>query len=382
MIEACIVYSLLMIVMILWGKSASARAKYHLNEHGELVQDRSFFVFECMAPLVLFAVVFGMRWNVGTDYLRYYSLYFSSNVWSSTQEDGFKGLIYVCQQLGLHYTVFFGICAFLQIFFFYYALKDERYLYAFLAFFLITTLQWFKWMNTIRQGISVCIFIYSIKFIVEKKLWKYILCIVAAMLFHKSSVILFVLYPIFRGGKDFFKNIPLQFALIGLALFININLRSTFGDYINNLMGQVSFLSERYENYDIEDAFRREDDLVSESGGTGIGYYLKLALCLVAVVYSKQLKSFYNSKRFLLIYNMFFLGIFFEYMFPPLQYLLKRPFEFFFPFKVIMLAYLAYYLMQQRTMNSTTVLGIVIVVSCALFIAFLRSANFLFYFQM
>lgn len=49
-------------------------------------------------------------------------------------------------------------------------------------------------LSALRQGIAISIFIFSLSFIIERKLWKYILAIVIASFFHKSSLFLLPLY--------------------------------------------------------------------------------------------------------------------------------------------------------------------------------------------
>jgi len=69
MIQSIIVYSLLMFTMILFAVYASKKVRY-TSSSGLTIQ-RSFWRFEILVPLILFAVIFGMRYDVGVDHLNY-----------------------------------------------------------------------------------------------------------------------------------------------------------------------------------------------------------------------------------------------------------------------------------------------------------------------
>ena len=99
-----------------------------------MVVNRSFFRFEVLFPLVLFAIVFGMRYDVGVDHLGYLYGYLEK-IDVGKGEPLFQFLSKTGWYLNLHYTVYFGIIAFIQVFFFFYAFKNERYLFPLLVFF-------------------------------------------------------------------------------------------------------------------------------------------------------------------------------------------------------------------------------------------------------
>lgn len=237
-------------VMLLCSVVASKNSS-HVSLSGQLIQ-KSFWRFETLFPLLLFAVIFGMRYNVGVDYLGYLEGY----LWKQHVSKGellFDLLSEIGWKLNLHYTVYFGILALIQVFFFFYAFKDERYLYPFLVFFLFTNGDWQFWMNGIRQALAMCIWIFSIKYIEEKKFWKYFLWCIIAMLFHRSAAILIIFYPILRNGKDYFKSIPLQLLMLAGAFIIQylfsslfIYLESLINSYANIIGGGV------YSGYDLE----------------------------------------------------------------------------------------------------------------------------------
>lgn len=112
--------------------------------------------------------------------------------------------------------------------------------------------------SAIRQTIAVCIFIYSIKFLIEKNFWKYIILVLLASSFHLSALILLPLYFIVTPNK--WSNGIL------VALFIGFLFVTFFGyvflDSIDRLT-QIYFPRYR-EEYLI--------DIVSNSLDTGVGF--------------------------------------------------------------------------------------------------------------
>src|SRR5690554_5645859 len=211
-LQSILVYSSLIIIMILFSLSASGRNSYYYDKDG-FVQYKSFWRFDTIAPLFLFAIVFGMRYNVGVDHLNYVYGYLN-NIYIGKEEYLFFFFSDLGWHFNLHYTVYFGILAFIQVFFFFYAFKDERYLYPFLIFFLFANGEILSWMNIIRVGIAMVIWIFSIRFIHERKVILYLLWCIVALLFHKSAIILVALYPALRNGKDYIRSIPLQLLLL------------------------------------------------------------------------------------------------------------------------------------------------------------------------
>ena len=346
MLQSIVMYSFLMLIMLLNSIYASKNSSY-ISSSGLVVQ-RSFWRFEILFPLILFAVVFGMRYDVGVDHLGYLQGYLEK-IHIGNKEPLFFLLSEMGWRFNWHYVVYFSVIAFIQIVFFFYAFKDERYLYPFLVFFLFTNGDWLFWMNGIRQAIAMCIWIFSIKYIEDKKFWKYFIWCVVATLFHNSAIFLIVFYPILKNGKDYFKSIPLQLILIAAAFILQgsfsvvlSRIEPILNIYINILGGDL------YSSYDSEglmNSFR-------ESTGTGLVYLFRILLNITIILYSKKLKLFYDSKRFNIIYFFFFFGLITSYIFPAGYIAITRPFRYFYIFQAIIYAYFLYYLYRTKLKNT------------------------------
>jgi hypothetical protein len=370
MFQSVIIYFSLMTTMILFGFLAAKKVSFYPG------QNISFCKWEVLLPLVCFALVFGMRYGVGMDHLHYLDNYFTGEV--DRYEWGFKWITNFFAKNNFHYTVYFGFLAFLQVFFFFYAFKDERYLFPYLVFILFTGGYYIAWMNVIRQDLAACIFIYSIKYIDQKKFLKYLLWCTIAFLFHKSAVILIALYPLLKNGRDYFRSIPMQLLVLFAALAIY------YSDFIveNVISSQIEIFASwlRY-GYTMD----RIDNMVT-SANTGIGFLLLAIIYIIIILYSNKMKNYFNSKRFVIIYTLFFLGTIVHIIFAE-SIILSRPLRYFIYFELIVASYFIYYLFKNAKLSiNQIILFLVVAIYLLLFGALLyrgetNTAKFLFFWQ-
>lgn len=344
MIQSILVYSLLLGIMLFFAFVASKKRSYYILSNG-ILKERSFVKFEIIFPIVLFAIVFGMRYDVGVDHLAYLRRYVFG-IQIQRHELLFVFITNLCANLQLHYIIYFSILAFIQAFFFFYAFKKENFLYPFLVFFLFTNGEWLSWMNLMRQAIAICIWIFSLKYIVEKKLWLYVLWVTVAFLFHRSAIVLFIFYPILRSGNDYFKSIILQLILFVLAFVF----REVFFDVISKFDALISFYLELMGRDMYEMSYNLERLLTNfkELKGTGYAAKFRILIIVIIILYSSRLKKFYNSRWFNTCYFFFFIGIIAMYIFPSGAIAIDRPFEYFYIFQTIMYAYFAHYLFSTK----------------------------------
>lgn len=68
----------------------------------------------------------------------------------------------------------------------------------------------------VRQGLSIAVFLYSIKFIYEKNFLKYFICITICVLFHKSTLVLYPIY--FIVNREYKTNILVILMVLSIVL--------------------------------------------------------------------------------------------------------------------------------------------------------------------
>ncbi|PKR80298.1 hypothetical protein CW751_10630 [Brumimicrobium salinarum] len=129
MLQSLLVYSSLFAVMMLFSMVTQQRHSYSKIVSAE-EENKSFWKIYIILPLILFAIVFGMRYDVGVDHLDYLNAY-KQRVDVSKGEPLFDIITHFFQGLNLHYVYYFSFLAFIQVFLFFYAFKNEKYLFPF-----------------------------------------------------------------------------------------------------------------------------------------------------------------------------------------------------------------------------------------------------------
>lgn len=147
--------------------------------------------------LALIPVLFlcGFRYNVGNDYLAYIQIFHNISQFNETYvEIGYKLLnsIFKSFEFGYFYTFF--ISSFLTLFIVmlvFYRYKILNYG----AFFIFSFGFIFMINDQIRQGLSIALFLYSIKYIESDDFLKFFISIVLiSVLFHYSAIALLPFY--------------------------------------------------------------------------------------------------------------------------------------------------------------------------------------------
>ena len=293
-----------------------------------------------LIPCFLFALIFGCRFNVGVDYHMYY-LDYLYNYSSRDLEAGFLFIKETFQNNNLHFALYFGFIAFIQIFFFMIAFRKKAYLYPFILLVLFLSCIELGWMNGIRQSIATCIFVYATTFIIEKKTLKYVLAILLAMQFHNSAIILLPVY--FITLLPILKNKWISIGIFITALFVNTLPVERF----DVIFSQAADLLGYGEIYDSEEALV---EMENKGGGSGIGRLILNTIFLLIILYSNKLKHFFkNDERwFSIMYNLFIIGMFGNMAFNKCVILL-RPFGYFRVFWAVLAGILIYYFTKNRT---------------------------------
>lgn len=167
--------------------------RYSLNRReGDLRKS----IIAAILSVLPFIAVAGFRYDVGTDYLYTYVPRFReiANGQDSYFEWGFFLLNKVIQYYTLDYFWLFLICAaitYILVFSCIYRyLKDP----AFGIFLFVATTSFFVSLNTTRQYIAIAVFVWSVRYIKSKELWKYVVAIILGSLFHSSILIMLPLY--------------------------------------------------------------------------------------------------------------------------------------------------------------------------------------------
>ena len=358
MLESVIVYFSLFIVMCTCGYLSARRQ--------DLCPGTSrppFFTPEMVVLLLSFTFIFGFRWGVGHDYIKYY--YFYTHNIPDRFEFLFRITSRMLQGIGAHVTVFFSLWAFLDVFLLYYALREYKYLYPYVAFFLIIGSFYLPMMNAIRHYIAALIFLNSIRFIEQKRFPEFAICCILATMFHILSIFLFILYPLLRRKDDWFKDETLQLILFAVAVFIGIYINTIIQwmevpfTWLTNLLGYE-------ERYPFSYFQLEEFDRTRFGRNTGLGVWVKLLLTLPIIIKSRDLKKYYHSSFFNMLYTLYFIGVLLSSMFEK-SVILYRGALFFIIYQLIIYCMFVHYWFSKNDYKYLLVGLMVILIHIPLF---------------
>lgn len=191
--------------------------------------------------ILLLSIISSVRYNVGGDYISYKWIF--NTIQSGEVVDIEKGY-YILNKIIPNYSLLLFIVTFFSLFLIFFALREifqgfEIFLFSMYVYFYY--LQWN--LGTIRQGISIAIFILSITFLQRKKYIKYCFIILSACLFHKTSIILLPLFLLpFFSWKFWLTTFSILIFLKDLII------RTIFNMIIHLNMPYVSYVSGSIKN--------------------------------------------------------------------------------------------------------------------------------------
>lgn len=167
--------------------------------------------------------------------------------------------------------------------------KYAGYIYLALFIYMVPTYLFEEHVH-IRQGLANGITLYSIRYILDKKLWKFLLCIVIAYQFHESSIVFILAYWIAK-----IKVSPLVlawavcFSIVGSLLGLN--------SIIEGIMEVMPFGQDKFEAY---------ESALYNTGVIAIGDVAKIITVLTIILFDSKA----NHDRFYCVFrNLFMVGV-------------------------------------------------------------------------
>ncbi|MBR3519878.1 MAG: EpsG family protein [Paludibacteraceae bacterium] len=288
--------------------------------------------------ITIFTLVIGLRYNVGDDYVSYKGFFFNQKLFPHME----YGYTYVCKffnYLKFHYSTIFLLMGCLEIYFFVRAFQKFKFIMPWAFFFLFTTLELFIWNNAMRQSVAFCIFLYAIRFIQERRLIPYALCIVFAAAIHKTAYPLIVFYFVlnFKIKDDKW----LQYSLLFSSVVAGAFLREFIFNNISTLAGAIGFGE---TTNDIE--YLKTLDWSNNKNSMGIATLIWLILDMTVIWMYDKLKRLHNDVGFELYYKLYFVGIFLQNCIGGTY--LDRVNMYFLPFRIVIYSFLMYELSKKK----------------------------------
>ncbi|MGL5356407.1 MAG: EpsG family protein [Cetobacterium sp.] len=202
--------------------------------------------------IMILIILSGIRYSTGTDYFNYLDYYnkIQQGIKLKNVEIGYVWLNKIIQALNLQYNFILLVCSMIYIYLIYMKIREQDKNFRWLSIFLFLSNfnMYFYSLSIVRQSVAIGIFIYSIKYIINKNLKKYCLLIILGSFFHKSIIILLPIYFLYKiKNKLFFKlgMLVIFIAIIFFDFFIKSKIILNVGDiFINNF----SYYLSKFEN--------------------------------------------------------------------------------------------------------------------------------------
>ncbi|ACU06810.1 putative capsular polysaccharide biosynthesis protein YveQ [Flavobacteriaceae bacterium 3519-10] len=181
-----------LVLLLLWGQNSSENSSI-LNLPALLA----------VGILIAFA---GLRnVNVGTDTGNYVGIYYgyqdilaSGQVITSNMEKGYIALMYVATGISTDYWAVLLLTAIICVGTYMYVIFKVSENVALSVFIYVVLGTYLVFFNAARQGLAISICAISVIFLLQRKIWHYIIVIIIASFFHRTALILLPFYFILR----------------------------------------------------------------------------------------------------------------------------------------------------------------------------------------
>ncbi len=219
-----------------------------LGEQIGAKQKRNVILLCCLG--LVSVVLSGLRWNTGTDWIPYYTLFTNNSSIADflaiPYEIGYLTLNYIIKLVANSYTVFLFVVASFVI-----LLKYETiYKFSPYPFTVILANASFCALDlfTVRQGIAIALTLFSIRYVLKNEIYKFSFCLLLAASFHVTAIVFLAAYKIFHIKIS---NLRI---FIGLLICLLLSLTVNINPIIINISGAISpnllFMAETYAELD------------------------------------------------------------------------------------------------------------------------------------
>lgn len=286
----------------------------------------------------IFTLVIGLRYKVGDDYLAYTG-FFSNPKLFPDMEYGFTSVCRFFHSMGFHPITIIMLVALFEIYFFVRTFQKFKFALPWAFFFLFTTLELFIWNNALRQSVAFCIFLYSIRFIHERRFIPYALLIVLAASIHKTAYPLAVFYFVlnFRVRDDKL----IQYALFFGTFVAGAVLKEFIFANLGTIAGSIGF-GDAASNVD----YLKTLDWSNSKNSMGIATFIWMLLDMSVIWMYDKLKNAYSYTGFELYYKLYFIGIMLQNCIGGTY--LDRVNMYFLPFRIVIYAFFMYELSKKK----------------------------------
>lgn len=175
----------LLLILFLFALSLDKRGAYYKSQI-------FFFIF------IIISCIASIRFDVGWDYRSYYQLLENRD----PHIDSMEPLSSLFFKISFWFPPYFIFIIYAVPTYFIIYLTFKRFSYSLgLSTIIYLSLIYLNSLCIIRQGLAMSICLFGYSYIKERKVYKYILCIIIGCLFHYSAIVCLFIYPIYHYGS-------------------------------------------------------------------------------------------------------------------------------------------------------------------------------------
>lgn len=242
--------------------------------------------------LILFILHDGLRWETGTDWLNYF-LYFSdrSQVAYLKFEPLYILLNSIIKSISSNYTIFLIVHSTILYLLIFKSVKDYSKNYIFSIFCYYCLMLPYLGMN--RQIIAIAICMYSIRYVVEKDVFKFIITIIIASLFHYSALVFLIVYFVNNQWSN-----RSYILLLGLSAAISLSgVLNMIPDGFFDLFGDKLAKAGTYLN------MYKSSDLIV----VVFAILRRILWVVIVLLFADYIKD--KNKYYYVLFNTYFIGV-------------------------------------------------------------------------
>ncbi len=209
------------------------------------------FCFAIIFPALYWLLLLGMQYYVGTDYPTYYKL-FETNQTKLYQNNFEYGFVIICNlihKFNLSAQSGFFVISFIDVLFFCLFMMKFKFTRPeiFLIVYFCCATAFVNQQNALRQYAAMNIFLFAFYYLYKKSFLRYLLLVLLAGAFHRSAILLVVVYPL-RILFTYYSKKNLYLELLCGIIFCFIGLDSLITWFVQftpyaSYLGSACFLN-------------------------------------------------------------------------------------------------------------------------------------------
>lgn len=257
---------------------------------GKLEKYKKLQIFLCIIVVLIISILGGARdTTIGTDVGVYGESFFNTalnytkfSAYSNyvNSDIGYLMINYIVSRFSSDLNVFFFISQLIiNTLFFSTMYKYRKDIPLWLSMLSYLTLYYCRTFDYLRQAFSLAIIFFSLRYIEQEKIMKYIVCILIASLFHASAIIAISFYFIYKILKDDKKRLIFMYITTSVTIVVVICL-----PFLMEILYNLDILSYRYYRY--LSVFAKE-----YSGINIVDTFLRVILIILYLVQASKLNN-------------------------------------------------------------------------------------------